>query len=373
MNVKMTISPDARAEQSKLAGPRTHRANFLLSEGFELHTFASIVDILNSTNNVLGRTAYCWEIFCEGDLDVRSSSGISIRADRRVEDASEPQSHGGRTVFVCGARSIKDPVEKSTKAWIRAEVRRGSKIAAFDSGAYVLASAGLLADQKCTLHWESIPHFAEDFGVHTDVVANIFVDLGRIATCAGGAAAADLAINIVAGHHGDDVANRVAEIAIMDRVRGPCDPQRLPFQSRFGQLNRHLSQAVRLMMDADDRTLAIDDIANELSLSRRQLERLFRAEFNITPAKYHMLMRLERAHLLLCDTNLPVVEVATACGFVSTSHFAKIYKDTYGMNPQATRTNARKAREGNLPRISGARISGVARYSLPQLRKVEAH
>lgn len=323
MNVKMNIAQKTRAEQPACAGSSTHRASFLLFEGFELHTFASIIDILNSTNKVIGRTVYSWEIFSQGDLDVKSSSGITMRADRRVEDASESQSRAGGTVLVCGTRSIKETVKKSTKAWIRAEVRRGATIAAFDSGAYILASAGLLTDQKCTLHWESIPHFAEEFGLQTEIVANIYVDLGRIATCAGGAAAADLAINIVAGHHGDDVANRVAEIAIMDRVRGPCDHQRLPFQSRFGQLNRHLSQAIRLMMDADDRTLSIDDIANDLSLSRRQLERLFRAELKITPAKYHMRMRLERAHLLLCDTNLPVIEVATACGFVSTSHFSK--------------------------------------------------
>lgn len=305
----------------------------MLVEGFALHTFASVVDILSAANNVLGTTAYTWEVLSEGDLEVKSSSGISIRADRCVEDdiGNRSQIEVG-TVFLCGSRSNEEAFRKSTKGWIRSEVRHGAKIAAFDSGAFILASAGLLADQQCTLHWASIPHFTEKFGVETDVVTNIYVDNGKVATCAGGAAASDLAINIIASHHGASVANRVAEISVMDRVRGPCDRQRLPFQSRFGQLNRRLAQAIGLMMDTGDQTIGLDDIASKVSLSRRQLERLFRQEFEITPAKYYMLMRLERAHLLLCDTNLPVVEVATACGFrcVGPFHAGAVFDHRFG-------------------------------------------
>ncbi len=373
MNAKIDKLNNQGNENALVLGAGPHRATFLLFEGFALHTFASIVDILNAANNILGRPAYVWDILGEGDLEVKSSSGIPIRADRRLEEYGNSAQAEAGTVFVCGARSGGETAQKSTKAWIRAEARRGAKIAAFDSGAFILASAGLLFDQPCTLHWESIPHFAENFGIQTEVVANIYVDLGKIVTCAGGAAAADLAINIVAAQHGDDLANRVAETAIIDRVRGPCDHQRLPFQSRFGQLNRHLAQAIRLMMDANDRTIGIDDIANELSLSRRQLERLFKAEFEITPAKYHMLMRLERAHLLLCDTSLTILEIATACGFVSTSHFTKIYKDTYGANPQNVRANVRKAREMNLSHLPGMRTSFAAKYSLPNFRKIAAN
>ena len=48
-------------------------------------------------------------------------------------------------------------------------------------------------------------------------------------------------------------------------------------------------------------------------------------------------LRLARARLLLLQTELPVLEVALACGFVSASHFSKCYRDVYGCTPRDQR------------------------------------
>jgi len=46
----------------------------------------------------------------------------------------------------------------------------------------------------------------------------------------------------------------------------------------------------------------------------------------------------KRARLLLLQTNLSVIDVALACGFVSPSHFSKCYRDFFGKTPRKERS-----------------------------------
>ncbi|MGX8009774.1 helix-turn-helix domain-containing protein [Mesorhizobium sp. ORM8.1] len=83
--------------------------------------------------------------------------------------------------------------------------------------------------------------------------------------------------------------------------------------------------------------LLLDELAESAGLSRRQIERLFRRELGCSPSRYYLNLRLERAHLLLISSQLPVVEIAMGCGFVSASHFSKVYRDVYGCAPHQSR------------------------------------
>jgi transcriptional regulator GlxA family with amidase domain len=78
-------------------------------------------------------------------------------------------------------------------------------------------------------------------------------------------------------------------------------------------------------------------LAQSVGLSRRQLERLFRQHIGRSPTQYYLELRLQRARLLLIQTDLPVVDVAVACGFVSASHFSKSYRQQFDRAPRDER------------------------------------
>ena len=67
------------------------------------------------------------------------------------------------------------------------------------------------------------------------------------------------------------------------------------------------------------------------------MERLFRKYLNRSPARYYLELRLDKARLLLLQTNMSVIDVALACGFVSASHFSKCYRDFFGRTPRKER------------------------------------
>lgn len=82
-----------------------------------------------------------------------------------------------------------------------------------------------------------------------------------------------------------------------------------------------------------DSNLSVEDLADEMKLSRVQLYRKVKALTGLSPAEYIKQSRLKRARLLLSDSSLNISEIAYKVGFSSPGYFTKCYKDMYGENP----------------------------------------
>ena len=72
-------------------------------------------------------------------------------------------------------------------------------------------------------------------------------------------------------------------------------------------------------------------------MSRRQLERRFKTHTGQSPAEFYRNLRLSKARTLLIRTNMPIIEVAVACGFTSLSHFTKSYRMRFSVTPREER------------------------------------
>jgi transcriptional regulator GlxA family with amidase domain len=83
------------------------------------------------------------------------------------------------------------------------------------------------------------------------------------------------------------------------------------------------------------------------------MERLFAKYLKKSPARYYVELRLNRARLLLLQTNMSVIDIALACGFVSASHFSKCYRDFFGKTP-------RRERAGPVQRQTPERAAAAA-------------
>ena len=77
--------------------------------------------------------------------------------------------------------------------------------------------------------------------------------------------------------------------------------------------------------------------ANALPGARRQLERLFQRYLSCAPTRYYLELRLHKARQLLLQTDMPIVDITLACGFVSAPHFSKCYRDYFGKPPRDER------------------------------------
>ncbi len=313
------------------------RFAFVLIPNFSMIAFTSAIEPVRIANRLSGRELYGWQVVSKEGGPVRASNGVLVYTDQGLADVDIRTSSNTPMIIVCAGMGAERYRDKELFAWLRRADRSGAVIGAVCSGAYVLARAGLLEGRKCTVHWESLPGFMEDFP-EIDVTADLFeVDENRV-TCSGGTAALDLMLNLIRREHGQELATKISEQCLLDRIRQPHDHQRMPYRVRLGVHNPKLIAAIEMMESNVEEPLNQEMLARYIGLSRRQLERLFRKHLGRTPAQYYLELRLERARHLLYQTAMPIMNVAFACGFVSASHFSTCYRQMYGKTPRAERT-----------------------------------
>jgi transcriptional regulator GlxA family with amidase domain len=81
-------------------------------------------------------------------------------------------------------------------------------------------------------------------------------------------------------------------------------------------------------------------LAQVAGVSVRRLERLFAAHLRETVGECYLRIRLEKAAELPRKTRLSVTAIGLACGFQSSSHFARSDKSRYGLALSSGRTRA---------------------------------
>ncbi len=317
----------------------TETVAFLLVPDFSMISFASAVEPLRIANRLSGRALYRWLLLSKDGGPVRASNGISVNVDLSMEQIQASFGQSLPTICVASGLHGERYADREVFAWLRRMDRHGATIGALCTGAHILAKAGLIADHRCTIHWENLPGFVEAFP-DIDVAADLYeIDRNRF-TCSGGTAPLDLMLSRIAAAHGEELATKVSEQCLLDRIRGPHDRQRMPIRIRLGVHHPKLINAIELMEANIEEPLPQEQLAHYIGLSRRQLERLFRRHMGRTPAQYYLELRLERARHLLYQTDLPIMNIACACGFVSASHFSTCYRQMFGRTPRAERNVA---------------------------------
>ncbi|MFQ8430376.1 GlxA family transcriptional regulator [Amaricoccus sp. W119] len=321
-----------------MADSRPDTFVFLLVPRFTMIAFASAVEPLRLANKMSGRELYRWRTVSEGGEPVRASNGIPIQTDGGFDELARDA-----TLIVIGGADVKDSITRPILTWLRRESRRVAAIGAVCTGAQVLAQAGLLDRRRCTIHWENRDGFDEDFP-EIDVTQNVYVIDQNRYTAAGGTASTDLMLNLIARKHGSELANLVADQMIHTEIRSDRDTQRLSIPTRIGVRHPKLSTVMHRMETSIEEPISPATLAQDVGMSTRQLERLFRRYLSRSPKRYYMELRLKKARNLLMQTEMSVINVALACGFSSPSHFSKCYRAFYQTTPYRERGTS-EARE----------------------------
>lgn len=319
-------------------GAPVRNFTFLLVPEFSMIAFTAAIEPLRAANRVSGQPLYTWRVATLDGYEARASNGVSVVADGAVADVAE-----GGVLLVCAGLSANDHADPKLLKALRLQARHSDALGGVCTGSIILARAGLLDGYRCTVHWEDLVSFTENFP-ELEVTSRLYeIDRDRV-TCSGGTAPLDMMIHFIALDHGRELATGVAELMVHHFAREAHEPQRLSILERTGVRHPKLLQAIALMEEAIELPVSLDRIAEGAGLSARQMERLFRMHFQETPSRYYLGLRLARARHLLTHTALPVVQVALATGFASPAHFTKCYREAFGNTPSAERQAPVKAR-----------------------------
>lgn len=307
------------------------RIVFVLMDQFTMLSCAGAIDALRIANRLGNAKLFDLVFAGEGGVETTSSSGAVIKLEMDFEELNRED-----TIILCGGVNVQAATTKKLINWLRREARRGVTMGALCTAGFALAKAGLLDGKRATIHWENQDSFTEEFE-EVNLTKSVFVIDGNRMTTAGGTASIDLMLTLIATEHGEELASQVADQMIYTSIRTDQDTQRLSIPTRIGVRHPKLSQVIRMMEQNIEEPISPSILAQDVGMSTRQLERLFRRYLNRSPKRYYMELRLQKARNLLLQTDMSVINVALACGFASPSHFSKCYRAHYDTTPYRER------------------------------------
>ncbi|THF62993.1 helix-turn-helix domain-containing protein [Pseudothauera nasutitermitis] len=300
---------------------------------FALLPFGGFLDKLRFTADEedYSRQRYCaWRILGIEAGSVRASSGVAVHTDLAAADARWDEYD---YLVLFGGRSARatEALAPRYRPLLRRALRHGVKLVAIDNASFLLAACGLLDGHKVAVHWR---HEAEFRASHprVEVMSEQLycVDGARI-TCAGGMAAIDLAVELLAGACGRTRALKGLPDMLVDEARGSAHALRSLDDAAVS--GRHVGRAIALMRTLLGTRATSDELAARIGVSRRQLDRLFLQRHGRTVRAYWTEMRMQHARWRLLNSGHALAQIADEIGLADTSQLARQFRRRFGQSP----------------------------------------
>lgn len=315
---------------------------FILMPRFTLLPFAAFVDCLRlaADEGDASRPIRCrWTYMTATGTAATASCGATVGPCERFEDPARFD----YLVVVGGLLPEGPPADAATVTYLRQAAARGVPLVGLCTGPFALIQAGLMRGRRCCVSWYHYYDLTRRLPDVTPVADQLFVVDGDRITCAGGAAAADLAAWLVERHLGRAWAQKSLHIMLIDRARRGNTSQPQPAVYDEVSDNR-VRRAILLIEQHLSEPISADTLATSLNLSRRQLERAFNDELGMSPNQFSRNLRLRYGLWLLKHTDRSITDISAECGFADTAHFSRQFRAHFGAPPSQIRSDAAPAR-----------------------------
>lgn len=227
--------------------------------------------------------------------------------------------------------------------WLSSAVANSRRIVSVCTGAFILASLGVLDGRRVCTHWGACDRL-QDFAPAVVVDADaLFQRDGRFYTSAGVTSGIDLALALVEEDLGSSIASAIARnLVLYLRRPGGQSQFKQPLQQQHNAGNK-MREVIDYITGNLDSALSIDDLANEAAMSPRSFSRLFKQELGTSPAAFIREQRLTVACSLLCEGDNSLKQIARSTGFSSTAVFSNAFKRKFGLSPEDYRVRFKTA------------------------------
>jgi transcriptional regulator GlxA family with amidase domain len=277
---------------------------------------------------------------------VRSSAGLPVLAEASYREFDEPID----TLLVAGGQGSRTAAKNQALLdWLCHMAPRVRRLGSICTGAFVLASAGLLDGKRATTHWAYCSRLAKQ---HPSIIVEedaIYIRDGKTYSSAGVTAGMDLALALVEEDLGRALALSVARWLVMFVKRPGGQSQysaQLAVQSAERAPIRALQEWVLANLEGD---LSISALAARAAMSGRNFARVFLRETGTTPAVFVEKARLEAARRLLEDSSLSIDRVALRSGFGNTERLRRAFLRRLGVGPLDYRRRFRSPNHATQP------------------------
>lgn len=269
--------------------------------------------------------------FVGAEKEVRLHDGaFSVHTDLRLDEVEETD-----LVFIPAFSGDKNEFLKTNEkfiSWISEKKETGAEIVSLCVGAFMLAKTGLLDGKKCSTHWNAADEFRQMFPAVELVTDKIITEEDGIYTSGGATSYWNLLLYLVEKYTNRETAILTAKIFAID-IERHSQTQFVIFKGQKTHNDATVKNAQKFIETNFHEKFSVEELSEKFALSRRSLERRFKAATNNTVNEYIQRVKIEAAKKSLENSRKNVTEVMFDVGYNDTNSFRGIFKKLTGMTP----------------------------------------
>lgn len=216
--------------------------------------------------------------------------------------------------------------------WITEQYKEGAEIASMCSGAFILASTGLLDGKKCSTHWVHANTFRNLFPKVNLQADQLITDEKGIYTNGGAYSFLNLVIYLVEKYYDRQTAIYCSKIFQVEMDRNS--------QSEFAIFTGQKLHGDEMVIKAQayiesklDEKISVEHLSSRFAVGRRNFDRRFIKATGNTPVEYSQRVKIESAKKALETSRKTISEVMYDVGYSDVKAFREVFRKITGISP----------------------------------------
>jgi transcriptional regulator GlxA family with amidase domain len=225
--------------------------------------------------------------------------------------------------------------------WIAKQYKDGAEVACICTGAFLLASSGLLDGKTCSTHWAAADNFRKMFPEVNLQTDKLITDENGIYTNGGAYSFLNLMIYLVEKYYDRQAAifcSKVFQIEI-DRQ---CQSAFTIFTGQKLHGDDMVKKAQTYIETNLDEKISVEDLSSRFAVGRRNFDRRFIKATGNTPVEYAQRVRIESAKKAFETSRKTINEVMYEVGYSDVKAFREVFRKITGMSPLEYRSKYNK-------------------------------
>lgn len=216
--------------------------------------------------------------------------------------------------------------------WITKQYKQGAEIASICTGAFLLASSGLLDGKSCSTHWSAADAFRSMFPKVNLQEGRLITDEHGIYTNGGAYSFLNLMIYLVEKYYDRQTAIFCAKVFQIEIDRTSQSVFAI-FSGQKSHGDETVKKAQAYMEGHLNEKISVEELSSKFSVGRRSFDRRFIKATGNTPIEYLQRVKIESAKKAFENSRKNINEVMHEVGYSDVKAFREVFKKITGLSP----------------------------------------
>ena len=240
-------------------------------------------------------------------------------------------------------RSVKE--NQQMICWIGQQYKNGAEVASICTGAFMLASSGLLDGKTCSTHWAAAENFRTLFPEINLQTEKLITDEDGIYTNGGAYSFLNLVIYLIEKYYDRQTAIFCSKVFQVEMDRQSQSAFTI-FRGQKMHGDEMVKKAQSYIENKIDEKISIEHLSARFAIGRRNFDRRFIKATGNTPLEYSQRVKIESAKRAFESTRKTIHEVMYEVGYSDMKAFREVFRKITGMSPLEYRSRYNKEAAG---------------------------